>query len=111
MSAPEVRAIAELARLHISDAELEPMSRELSAILDYAAQLAEVDVTGVMPTTHPVALSCPLRADVVAAPDSLAEALRNAPATEAGFFSVPAIFAPAADTAGRLDDAADAGES
>lgn len=112
LSAPEIRATAELARLLVCEDDLEKLSCELSAILDYAAQLGEVDVTGVPPTTHAVELRCPLRADVVGRHDSLEEALRNAPAKESAFFSVPAIFSStaASEFAGSADDPADAGE-
>lgn len=96
VTAQQIRDTAELARLLVSDAELERLRGELAAILDYAAQLAEVDVTGVPPTTHPIELTCPLRADVVGQHDSLAEALDNAPASEGPFFVVPAVFAEAA---------------
>lgn len=92
VSAQEIRTTAELARLLVSDSELEPLRSELSAILAYAAQLDEVDVAGVPPMTHAVELRCPLRADEVAAPDPLASALANAPATEGSFFVVPAVF-------------------
>lgn len=111
VTAEQVRATAELARLLVSDADLERLSGELSAILDYAAQLAELDVTGVPPTTHVVALSCPLRADVAGPHDSLAEALRNAPASQGDFFVVPGVFAgaasaPAAASAGAPEPGA-----
>lgn len=99
VTAEQVRATAELARLFVSDAELDQLSGELSAILGYAAQLAELDVTGVPPTTHPVPLPCPLRADVVGPHDSRADALRNAPAVQGAFFAVPAVFASAASAA------------
>ncbi len=99
VTAEQVRATAELARLLVSDAELGQLSGELSAILGYAAQLAELDVTGVPPTTHPVALPCPLRPDVVGPHDSSADALRNAPAVQGAFFAVPAVFASAASAA------------
>ena len=110
LSASEVRTTAELARILISDSDLEPLGRELSAILDYAAQLAEVDVAGVPPTTHAVQLCCPLRADTVGEHDSSAAALRNAPAKESAFFSVPAIFSAAHDAAGSTYDAAESSE-
>lgn len=92
LSAQEIRTTAELARLQVSDLELEPLRRELSAVLAYVAQLAEVDVTGVPPMTHAVELRCPLRPDVVGPHDSQASALRNAPATDGAFFVVPAIL-------------------
>ena len=95
LSAPEIRATAELARLLVTDHEVEKLRGELSAVLSYVAQISEIDVTGVPPMTHGAALVCPLRADVVGAHDALAGALRNAPATEGAFFSVPAILAGA----------------
>lgn len=110
LSASEVRETAELARILISDAELEPLGRELSAILDYAALLAEVDVEGVPPTTHVGQRRCPLRADAVGDHDSPAEALARAPARESALFSVPAIFAAAPDAAGGAHDPAEHGE-
>jgi len=96
VTAQEIRATAELARLLVREADLERLRGELAALLDYAAQLAEVDVTGVPPTTHAVELACPLREDVVGRHDSRAEALSNAPASEGAFFVVPAVFAGAA---------------
>lgn len=107
VTAQEIRATADLARLLVSDADLDRLRGELSAILDYAAQLAEVDVTGVPPMTHPVELTCPLRADVVGQHDSLAEALSNAPASEGAFFVVPAVFAGAAVVPVAVSAAAD----
>lgn len=88
----EVRTTAEMARLRPSEAELFSLSVELSRILDFAAQLAEVDIEGVEPTTHAVPLACPLRADVVEEHVAAETALRNAPATAADFFTVPAIL-------------------
>jgi aspartyl-tRNA(Asn)/glutamyl-tRNA(Gln) amidotransferase subunit C len=99
LSAQEIRTTAELARLHLTDAEIEPLRTELSALLAYAAQLAEVDVAGVPPMTHAVERSCPLRADVVGPSEPTAAALANAPATAGAFFVVPAVFASAGDEA------------
>lgn len=111
VTAQQLRATAELARLLFSDSddELEQLRGELSAILDHAAQLAEVDVTGVPPMTHVVELACPLRADVVGQHDSLAAALGNAPASEGAFFVVPAVFAGPAVATAAADGADDPG--
>jgi len=111
ISLQEVRATAELARLLVSDAELEQLRGELAAVLAYAAALGEIDVTGVPPMTHAGALTCPLRADVVGPHDPLAGALRNAPATEGTFFSVPAILPAAGGAATTSDSPFDEGES
>jgi aspartyl-tRNA(Asn)/glutamyl-tRNA(Gln) amidotransferase subunit C len=88
----EVQATAEMARLHLTPDELTRMASELSRILEFAASLRAVEVSGVEPTTHAVPLACPLRDDVVGSHDPVETALRNAPATEATFFTVPAIL-------------------
>lgn len=93
ISPDEVRTTAEMARLHIrSDAELQTMTAELSRILDFVADLSEVDVDGVPPTTHAVPMSCALRDDVVGPHLDIENTLRNAPSTEATFFTVPTII-------------------
>lgn len=88
----EVRVTAEMARLHVDASELDRLAGELSGMLGFAAHLGEVDVTGVEPMTHAVPMSCPLRDDVVGAHDSTEAALRNAPATDGAYFTVPAIL-------------------
>ena len=89
-----------MARLALGTAELERLAGELSGILGYAELLKEVDVSGVPPTTHAVPMSCPLRGDLTGPHDPIEAVLRNAPAREATFFSVPAVFGAAAGAAG-----------
>lgn len=104
----EIRTTAEMARLSVGPAELGQLAVELSSILGYVEQLQEVDVSGVAPTTHAVPMNCPLRGDVPQPHDPTETALRNAPARESAFFSVPAIFAAAAGSAtgsGSTDEA------
>ena len=48
----EVLHVARLARLQLADEEVEPMARELSAVLDHVAKISELDLDGVEPTTH-----------------------------------------------------------
>lgn len=93
LSAEEIRATAEMARLQLDAAELARLAGELSGILEHAELLKEIDVTSVPPTTHAVPMSCPLRGDLVGPHDPIEAVLRNAPAREATFFSVPAVFA------------------
>lgn len=95
----EVRVTAAMARLHVDEAELGRLTGELSRILEFAARLSEVDVTGVEPMTHAVPMSCPLREDRVDAQgsDDTGSALRNAPATDSSFFVVPAILHAGSD--------------
>ena len=87
----EVREIAVLARLELSDQEIERMTTDLDAILGYVDALKELDTTAVEPMTHAVPFDCPLRADVVGVSLPVEEALQNAPRREASFFQVPRI--------------------
>jgi aspartyl-tRNA(Asn)/glutamyl-tRNA(Gln) amidotransferase subunit C len=59
----EVLHVARLARLALSEEEIEPMARELSAVLDHVATIAELDLDDVPPTTHVVELTGGLRED------------------------------------------------
>ncbi len=87
----EVRELALLARLALSEQEIARMTGDLDAILDYVDAMRELDTTGVEPMTHAVPFDCPLRADAVAPSLPVDEALANAPRREAGFFLVPRI--------------------
>jgi aspartyl-tRNA(Asn)/glutamyl-tRNA(Gln) amidotransferase subunit C len=55
----EVLHVARLARLRLSDEEVEPMARELSAVLDHIAKIGELDLRDVAPTAHVVADAMP----------------------------------------------------
>jgi aspartyl-tRNA(Asn)/glutamyl-tRNA(Gln) amidotransferase subunit C len=59
----EVLHVARLARLALSDEEIEPMARELSAVLDHVAKIAELSLEDVSPTSHVVEITGALRAD------------------------------------------------
>ena len=59
----EVKKVAHLARLELSEAEIDLYRGQLSQVLDYVARLEELDVVGVAPTAHAVALTNVLRAD------------------------------------------------
>lgn len=92
-----VAKIASLARIKVSDAELEAMVPELNGILAWVEQLGEVDVTGIEPMTAVIPNTQRLRDDVVNA-DPLTggnirdAVLANAPAPEHGFFGVPKVI-------------------
>jgi aspartyl-tRNA(Asn)/glutamyl-tRNA(Gln) amidotransferase subunit C len=88
----EVEAIAQLARLHLTDEEIEHMRVDLGAILDYFKTLADVNTDGVAPMTHAVPMDLPLRADIVAPSLSAGEALAGAPAKADDLFVVPSII-------------------
>ena len=59
----EVLAVARLARLKLSEEELEPMARELSTVLDHIATISELDLAGVAPTSHVLEMTGALRPD------------------------------------------------
>ena len=92
LTADQVRWVAHLARLELTDAELALMTRQLSAILDYVAQLQQVDTDGVEPLVHAIELHNVFRDDVPAPSLSADEALANAPSRKDDFYSVPAVF-------------------
>ena len=75
----EVQAVAHLARLELTDAELATMTRQLSAILDYVAQLQQVNTDGVEPLAHALPVHNVFRDDEPAPSLPVDEALANAP--------------------------------
>jgi aspartyl-tRNA(Asn)/glutamyl-tRNA(Gln) amidotransferase subunit C len=87
----EVREIATLSRLRLTDEEVTNLTQDLDSILGYVAELSTLDTTSVEPMTHAVPFDCPLRADEVRPSLTLEEALANAPRREASFFQVPRI--------------------
>lgn len=87
--------MARLARLDLSDDELDHYTEQLAAILDHAADIEALDLEGVEPMTHPVPLSNVLRADVVRPCLDREEVLAAAPAAESGRFKVPPILGEA----------------
>jgi aspartyl-tRNA(Asn)/glutamyl-tRNA(Gln) amidotransferase subunit C len=87
----QVLHVAKLARLELSDEELERMREQLSAILEAVGKVSELDLSEVEPTTHPLDLVNVLADDVPRPCLSREEALANAPDPEDGFFGVPAV--------------------
>jgi aspartyl-tRNA(Asn)/glutamyl-tRNA(Gln) amidotransferase subunit C len=93
LTVAEVERIALLARLALSDDEKVRYSRQLSAILDYAAQLAELDVEDIPPTASVLAVHNVMRdGDEAAAGLPRTDALHNAPSTDGVSFVVQATF-------------------
>ena len=85
----QVLHVARLARLRLTDEELERMPGELSKILEHVEKMDELDLEGVEPTTHVVALSNVLRADGPDPSLPREQALENAPDPSGGAFRVP----------------------
>jgi aspartyl-tRNA(Asn)/glutamyl-tRNA(Gln) amidotransferase subunit C len=92
ISRDDVAHVARLARLDLTDDELDRFAGQLAAVLDHAADVASLDTAGVEPTAHPLPLRNVLRDDVVTASLDRAEVLGQAPAAEDHRFRVPRIL-------------------
>lgn len=88
----DVRKVASLARLKVTDSDVTSLLSDLTAILNYIDVLNDVDTTGVQPMVHAVELHDVLRADVRVESLPRSEALRNAPRTDGEHFLVPSII-------------------
>ncbi|NIA06730.1 MAG: Asp-tRNA(Asn)/Glu-tRNA(Gln) amidotransferase subunit GatC [Actinobacteria bacterium] len=88
----QVRKVAHLARIKLSESEVEQFSEQLSDILTYVDQLNELDTSNVEPTTHPLRLSNVFRKDEAGETLSNEAALANAPKKHGGFFAVPKVL-------------------
>ena len=87
----DIKYVAHLARLNLSEAEQQKIGAQLRNILSYVQKLKEVDVTGVEPTAHAVPLTNVVRPDAIRPSLPHDDALRNAPAKAGGLFIVPKI--------------------
>ena len=85
----EVLHVAKLARLELTDDEVERLTGELSAILEAVSKVSELDLSGVPPTSHPLAVVNAWDEDEVRPSLPLDEAFANAPKREADLFRVP----------------------
>ena len=92
VSPEQVRHIAKLARIAMSDEELERLVPELNNILGWVEQLEEVNTDGVEPLTAVVSNQLRLREDKVTDGDCRDDVLANAPVAEHGFFTVPKVI-------------------
>ncbi len=88
----EVARVAALARIALTDAELDQFAAELSVIADSVAKVSEVATPDVPATSHPIPMANVWRDDVAAATLSRDAALAGAPASEDGQFLVPQIL-------------------
>lgn len=94
ISAEDVRHLARLARLAVTDDEVELFAEQLEAILGAVQRVAEVAAADIPPTSHAVPLLNVYRADEVRPSLPLEQVLRGAPAVEDDKFAVPQILAP-----------------
>lgn len=96
ISLDEVRHVAELARLAMSDEELESCRGELASILGHIATIDAIDVDGVAPLAHAIDMSNRLSEDEPEPSLSIEDVLENAPAVEDRFIAVPKVLDPGA---------------
>jgi aspartyl-tRNA(Asn)/glutamyl-tRNA(Gln) amidotransferase subunit C len=91
ISRDDVVHVARLARLELTDDEVERFTGQLAQVLAHAADVAAMDLDGVAPTSHPLPLSNGLRPDEVGRCADRDEVLAAAPSVEANRFRVPRI--------------------
>ena len=89
ISRAEVLHVARLARLALTDEEVERLGAQLNAILEAVGKVSELDLEGVEPTAHPLDLANVWAEDEPHESLPVEEALANAPEREEGFFKVP----------------------
>jgi aspartyl-tRNA(Asn)/glutamyl-tRNA(Gln) amidotransferase subunit C len=95
LSEDQVRYVADLANLRLTDEEVRRMSRDLGHILTHIEQLNELDTTNVEPMAQVLFdadETATLRQDIVRSPLSNADALANAASSGAGYFKVPKVI-------------------
>jgi aspartyl-tRNA(Asn)/glutamyl-tRNA(Gln) amidotransferase subunit C len=88
----QVRKTAKLARLELSDAEVEEFAGQLSAILDYVERMNKLNTEGVEPLAHCLPISNVFREDIVKESLGTEKTLANAPQRDGAFFKVPKIL-------------------
>jgi aspartyl-tRNA(Asn)/glutamyl-tRNA(Gln) amidotransferase subunit C len=88
----QVRKVAHLARLELTEAETEQFTTQLSSMLDYFEQLSELDTTDVLPTTRAIDVSNITRPDDLEPFANRAAILDGAPDQDGDFFRVPKIM-------------------
>lgn len=92
LSEKDVRWVAHLARLELTDAEVEAMTRQLGAVLEYVDSLKQVNTDGVEPMAHAVEVQNVFRDDTPSPSLPADAALANAPDRRGDFYGVPAVL-------------------
>ncbi len=87
----DVKHVAKLARLELTEEETKQYTKQLGDILKYVEQMNEVDTTGIEPMPHAIPVYNVMREDVVKYEQTKEELMKNAPFEEDGFFRVPKI--------------------
>ncbi|MCD7740433.1 MAG: Asp-tRNA(Asn)/Glu-tRNA(Gln) amidotransferase subunit GatC [Candidatus Gastranaerophilales bacterium] len=91
ISTDDVKHVAKLARLELTEDEINKYSKQLGDILKYVEQMNEVDTTGIEPMPHAIPVYNVMREDIVKYEETKEEMMANAPFEENGFFRVPKI--------------------
>ncbi|MHC4664590.1 MAG: Asp-tRNA(Asn)/Glu-tRNA(Gln) amidotransferase subunit GatC [Planctomycetota bacterium] len=92
IDAEQVRRVAKLSRLELTEAEVEEFSGQLNAILEYMEKMNELDTSSVEPLAHCLPVSNVFREDVARESLGTEKALANAPDKDGEFFKVPKIL-------------------
>lgn len=92
LSKNDVKKIAHLARLNMSEDDLTLYSKQLSSILDFVEQMNTAKTDHIQPIAHPLELAQRLRPDIVTEPNQRAETQAIAPQVEAGLYIVPQVI-------------------
>ncbi len=92
IDARQVRKVAKLARLELTDAEVEEFAGQLSAIIDYVERMNELDTEGIEPLAHCLPIANVFRDDTVKESLGTEKTLANAPQRDESFFKVPKIL-------------------
>jgi len=92
LSQDDVKKIAHLARLSISDEDIPAYEKDLSNILGLVEQMSAVDTDGVVPLAHPLDMAQRLRDDAVSEDNRREQYQDVAPATEKGLYLVPKVI-------------------
>ncbi|HET6718344.1 MAG TPA: Asp-tRNA(Asn)/Glu-tRNA(Gln) amidotransferase subunit GatC [Rhodocyclaceae bacterium] len=92
LSLEEVRRIAMLARIEVTDAEIPSVQEKLNGILGMIAEMQSVDTSGIEPMAHALDLAQRLRPDVVTETNQRAAFQAVAPETEGGLYLVPKVI-------------------
>lgn len=88
----DVRYMADLARLQLSEEEVKSFAQDMNQILGYMERLDELDTSDVEPLEHVIDLDSRLRPDKAEAPLSHGDALKNAPDADSDYFRVPKVI-------------------
>ena len=88
----QVKKIARLARLDLSEAEVKKFSTQLSAILEFVEKLKSLDVEKIEPTAHAISVPTPFRKDEIREFKDQEEVLKQSPDREGDFFRVPKVI-------------------